>query len=173
MDDINTPASEEPLIDLYSDDYFMSEAIRQATKAYAQEEVPVGAVMVRAGKIIARAYNQVEMLKDATAHAEILVISQCQQVVDDWRLTECTIYVTKEPCPMCAGAIMLSRIKRVVFGVEDTKAGGAGGALDITALKGLNHTCQVSKGVKAEECRNLLKSFFQEKRIRPPLRDVS
>ncbi|MDZ4742389.1 MAG: tRNA adenosine(34) deaminase TadA [Verrucomicrobiota bacterium] len=157
---------DDQVIDLSSDDYFMGEALRQAAKAYAGEEVPIGAVMVRGGKIVARAHNQVEMLKDATAHAEILAISQTQQVVDDWRLTECTLYVTKEPCPMCAGAIMLSRIKRVVFGVGDPKAGGAGGALNILELPGLHHKCSSTGGVRENECQMMLKSFFKEQRQR-------
>src|SRR5208283_1202813 len=95
---------DEPIIDLHSDHYFMGEALRQAAKAYEKEEVPVGAVIVRAGKIIARAFNQVETLKDATAHAEMLALTQAESAVGDWRLTDCTLYVTKEPCAMCAGA---------------------------------------------------------------------
>ncbi len=164
---------EDQIIDLSSDEYFMGEALRQAAKAYAGEEVPVGAVLVKSGRVIARAHNQVEMLKDATAHAEILVISQAQQVVDDWRLNGCTLYVTKEPCPMCAGAIMLSRVSRVVFGAGDPKAGGAGGALNILALPGLHHKCAVSAGVKEDECVNLLKSFFREQRQRRDRDDES
>src|SRR6266498_1047262 len=94
---------DEPIIDLQSDHYFMGEALRQAARAYAAEEVPVGAVVVRAGRIVARAFNQVELLKDATAHAEMLALTQAEGNVGDWRLTDCTLYVTKEPCPMCAG----------------------------------------------------------------------
>jgi len=107
---------EEPIIDLNSDAYFMGEALRQARKAYRAEEVPVGAVIVREGLIIARAFNQVETLKDATAHAEMLAITQAESVVGAWRLTDCELYVTKEPCPMCAGAIVHTRLRRVVFG---------------------------------------------------------
>src|SRR5215472_12909356 len=101
---------DEPIIDLHSDDYFMGEALRQAARAYEAEETPVGAVIVRAGRIIGRAFNQVESLKDATAHAEMLALTQAQEAVGDWRLTECTLYVTKEPCPMCAGAIVHVRL---------------------------------------------------------------
>src|ERR1700677_970455 len=119
------------MIDLHSDDYFMGEALRQAAKAYEREEVPVGAVVVREGRIIARAYNQVELLKDATAHAEMLVLTQAEEVVGDWRLTDCTLYVTKEPCAMCAGAIVHVRLARVVYGVSDPKGGGAGGAINL------------------------------------------
>jgi tRNA(adenine34) deaminase len=96
---------DEPIIDLHSDDYFMREALRQAVRAYEADEVPVGAVIVREGRIIARAFNQVEQLKDATAHAEMLALTQAEETIGDWRLTDCTLYVTKEPCPMCAGAI--------------------------------------------------------------------
>ena len=106
--------ADEPIIDLQSDHFFMGEALRMAARAYAQEEVPIGAVVVRAGRVIARAYNQVELLKDATAHAEMLALTQAQEVVGDWRLTDCTLYVTKEPCPMCAGAVVHVRLARVV-----------------------------------------------------------
>src|SRR6059036_3143064 len=117
---------EEPIIDLQSDHYFMGEALRQAARAYEAEEVPIGAVVVREGRIIGRAFNQVELLKDATAHAEMLALTQAESVVGDWRLSDCTLYVTKEPCPMCAGAIVHVRLARVVFGVADAKAGAAG-----------------------------------------------
>src|SRR5436190_19370113 len=112
---------DEPIIDLQSDHYFMGEALRQAAKAFEAEEVPVGAVVVRAGRIIGRAFNQVEMLKDATAHAEMLALTQAEQAVGDWRLTDCTLYVTKEPCPMCAGALVHVRMRRVVFGCTDPR----------------------------------------------------
>jgi tRNA(adenine34) deaminase len=154
----------EPIIDLHSDDYFMGEALRQAAKAYEREEVPVGAVVVREGKIIARAYNQVETLKDATAHAEMLVLTQAENAVGDWRLTDCTLYVTKEPCPMCAGAVVHTRLKRVVFGAGDPKGGAAGGALNLLQFPTLNHRCEITAGVRSDECRDLLKSFFLEQR---------
>ena len=153
-----------PVIDLQSDDYFMGEALRQASRAYAAGEVPVGAVMVRGGRIIARAYNQVELLKDATAHAEMLVLTQAQQAVGDWRLTDCTLYVTKEPCPMCAGAVVHTRLARVVFGAGDPKGGAAGGALNLLQFPTLNHQCDITGLVRAEESRQLLKSFFAEQR---------
>src|SRR5213592_1844407 len=114
------------MINSSSDDAFMREALRQAQKAYEAAEVPIGAVVVRAGRIIARAYNQVELLKDATAHAEMLALTQAEAAVGDWRLADCTLYVTKEPCPMCAGAIVHTRLARVVFGAPDPKAGAAG-----------------------------------------------
>lgn len=156
----------EPIIDLESDHYFMGEALRQARKAYAAEEVPVGAVVVREGRIIARAYNQVELLKDATAHAEMLALTQAEAAVGDWRLNDCTLYVTKEPCPMCAGAIVHTRVGRVVFGACDTKAGAAGSALNLLQWPTLNHRCAVTREVRAEECRALLRSFFAEQRAK-------
>jgi tRNA(adenine34) deaminase len=154
----------EPIIDLHSDDYFMGEALRQAAKAYEKGEVPVGAVIVREGRIIARAYNQVEELKDATAHAEMLALTQAQNAAGDWRLTDCTLYVTKEPCPMCAGAVVHTRLIRVAFGASDPKGGAAGGALNLLQFPTLNHRCDITAGVRIEECRALLQNFFAEQR---------
>jgi tRNA(adenine34) deaminase len=155
-----------PIIDLHSDDYFMDEALRQAAKAYAKGEVPVGAVVVRAGKIIARAFNQVEELKDATAHAEMLALTQAENAVGDWRLTDCTLYVTKEPCPMCAGAVVHTRLARVVFGAGDSKGGAAGGAMNLLQFPTLNHRCEITAGVRLAECRGQLKSFFAGQRAK-------
>src|SRR6187200_3774790 len=115
------------MLEALPDEYFMREALRQAQKAYAADEVPVGAVVVHGGKIIARACNQVELLKDATAHAEMLALTQAQAEVGDWRLTDCDLFVTKEPCPMCAGALVHVRIRRLVFGCADSRGGAAGG----------------------------------------------
>jgi tRNA(adenine34) deaminase len=156
----------EPLIDLHSDHYFMGEALRQAAKAFAAEEVPIGAVVVREGRIIARASNQVELLKDATAHAEMLALTQAEQAVGDWRLTDCTLYVTKEPCPMCAGAIVHVRLARVVFGVADPKGGAAGSAINLLQFPTLNHQCEITGGVRETECRELLRTFFQKQRAK-------
>ena len=155
---------EDPIIDLQSDHYFMGEALRQAMRAYEAEEVPVGAVIVREGRIIARAFNQVELLKDATAHAEMLAITQAEEVMGDWRLTDCTLYATKEPCPMCAGAIVHVRLKRVVYGLGDPKGGAAGGALNLLQFTGLNHQCEITRGVRETECKVMLQSFFAEQR---------
>ena len=157
---------EPPIIDLESDHYFMGEALRQAAKAYAAGEVPVGAVVVRAGRIIGRAHNQVELLKDATAHAEMVALTQAEGVMGDWRLTDCTLYVTKEPCPMCAGAIVHTRLARVVFGAADPKAGAAGSALNLLDFPGFNHRCIITKGVREPECRSLLQTFFAEQRAK-------
>jgi len=157
---------DEPIIDLQSDHYFMGEALRQAARAYAAEEVPIGAVIVREGRIIARAFNQVELLKDATAHAEMLVLTQAQSLAGDWRLTDCTLYVTKEPCPMCAGAVVHTRLARVVFGAGDPKAGAAGGAMNLLQFPSLNHSCAITAGVREGECRGLLQGFFAEQRMK-------
>jgi tRNA(adenine34) deaminase len=155
---------DEPIIDLQSDHYFMGEALRQAAQAYAAEETPVGAVIVREGRIVARAFNQVELLKDATAHAEMLALTQAEEVAGDWRLNDCTLYVTKEPCPMCAGAVVHVRLARVVFGAGDPKAGAAGGALNLLQFPTFNHQCQITRGVREAECRALLQEFFAEQR---------
>lgn len=153
-----------PVIDLTSDEHFMGDALRQARLAFDADEVPVGAVIVRAGRVIARAFNQVELLKDATAHAEILALTQAAHALGDWRLDDTTLFVTKEPCPMCAGAIVLSRVTRVVFGVADPKSGGAGSVFDITGHGGLNHKVAVVAGVQEAAARQLLQEFFRAKR---------
>ncbi len=155
---------DEPIIDLHSDDYFMGEALRQAARAYEAEETPIGAVIVRAGRIIGRAFNQVELLKDATAHAEMLALTQAQEAAGDWRLTDCSLYVTKEPCPMCAGAIVHTRIARVIFGASDPKGGAAGSAMNLLQFPTLNHRCAITSGLREPECRALLKNFFAEQR---------
>ena len=158
--------SDEPIIDLQSDHYFMGEALRQAAKAFEGDEVPVGAVVVRNGRIIARGYNQVELLKDATAHAEMLALTQAEGAVGDWRLNGCTLYVTKEPCPMCAGAIVHTRLARVVFGANDPKSGAAGGVFNLLQVPSFNHQCEITSGVREEECRSLLQGFFVEQRAK-------
>jgi tRNA(adenine34) deaminase len=156
----------EPMIDLQSDAYFMGEALRLARKAFAAEEVPVGAVVVRAGHIIARAFNQVELLGDATAHAEMLAMTQAEEAVGDWRLSDCDLYVTKEPCPMCAGALVHVRMRRVIFGCPDERGGAAGSALNLLQMEGLNHRCEITAGVLRDDCASLLQSFFREQRDR-------
>jgi tRNA(adenine34) deaminase len=155
---------DDPIIDLRSDVFFMGEALRLAARAFEAGEVPVGAVVVRNGRIIARAFNQVELLKDATAHAEMLALTQAEEVVGDWRLTDCALYVTKEPCPMCAGAVVHVRLARVVFGAGDPKAGAAGGAMNLLQFPTLNHRCEITAGVREEECRALLQTFFAGRR---------
>ncbi|MEX1119277.1 MAG: tRNA adenosine(34) deaminase TadA [Terrimicrobiaceae bacterium] len=146
------------------DEHFMDEALRQARKAFAADEVPVGAVIVRHGEILAKAWNQVEMLKDATAHAEMLAITIAENAIEDWRLNACDLYVTKEPCPMCAGAIVHARLRRVIFGCPDPKGGAAGGLINILQLPGLNHQCEITGGVRAAESAALLREFFLARR---------
>lgn len=159
--------SDENFIDVQSDDYFMQQALREAQKAYDADEVPVGAVIVREGKIIARSWNQVETLKDATAHAEMLSLTSAQAALGDWRLEGCTLYVTKEPCPMCAGAIVHCRPDRVVFGCPDGKGGAAGGWINLlNSNPPLNHRCEVTSGVMGDECLGILQSFFRAARQR-------
>jgi len=156
--------SDDPVIDLASDTFMMGQALRQAQKAFLAEEVPIGAVIVRNGSIIARAHNQVETLKDATAHAEMLALTQAQEVQGDWRLNDCDLYVTKEPCPMCAGAIVHCRIRRVIFGCGDPRGGAAGGFINLLQQPTLNHASEVTPGVLEEESIHLLKAFFHEAR---------
>ncbi len=146
------------------DEYFMRDALRQAQKAYAADEVPVGAVVVRAGTIIARAHNQVELLKDATAHAEMLALTEAEAAVGDWRLTECELYVTKEPCAMCAGALVHTRIRRVILGCTDPAAGAAGSVVNLLQMPALNHQCQITSGVLQNECAAILQGFFRKRR---------
>ena len=160
-------AKDEPIIDLHSDDHFMREALRQAARAYEAEEVPVGAVVVCEGRVIARDFNRVELLKDATAHAEMLALTAAEAAVGDWRLNGCTLYATNEPCPMCAGAIVHCRLDRVVFGAADSKGGAAGGAMNMLQFPTLNHNCDITAGVREEDCRALLLQFFKDKRSKP------
>ena len=157
-------ATTETMIESPGDESFMREALRQAQKANEAGEVPVGAVIVREGKIIARAYNQVELLKDATAHAEMLALTQAEAAVGDWRLTECDLYVTKEPCAMCAGALVHTRIRRVIFGCTDPAAGAAGSVMNLLQMPVLNHRCDIASGVLQEECATILQDFFRKRR---------
>ena len=152
------------MIEPSTDQYFMHEALRQAQKAYAADEVPVGAVVVREGKIIARSHNQVELLKDATAHAEMLALTQAEAAVGDWRLTDCDLYVTKEPCAMCAGAVVHTRIRRVIFGCADPSAGAAGSMMNLLQIPALNHRCEITSGVFQRECAAILQDFFRKRR---------
>jgi tRNA(adenine34) deaminase len=150
--------------DWQPDVFYMQSALRCAHKAAVADEVPIGAVIVRNGEVIGRAWNQVEMLKDATAHAEMLAITQAEAAVGDWRLNECDLYVTKEPCAMCAGAIVHCRIRRVIFGCPDAKGGAAGGFINLLQMPNLNHRSEVTPGVMGAECLELLQAFFSERR---------
>ena len=146
------------------DSRFMLAALAEARRAAAEDEAPVGAVLVRDGEIVARDRNRRERLHDPTAHAEMLVISAFAAEVESWRLTDCTLYVTLEPCAMCAGAVVLARIPRVVFGAFDPKAGAAGSVMDVLRHPKLNHRADVAGGVMAAECGALLVEFFAGKR---------
>ncbi len=159
----------EPLL---GDDYFMARALSEALAAFDAGEVPVGAVAVKNGVIVARAGNQVEALKDATAHAEILVLTQAAAALGDWRMEEVEIFVTKEPCAMCAGAMVNARVKRVVYGLADPRSGACGSALDVTGFPGMLWQVEVRGGVLAEECGALMKEFFRRVRERKSCRDV-
>jgi len=145
---------------------FMGVALRLARKAFQADEVPVGAVVVRGGRIIARAYNQVELLKDATAHAEMLALTQAEAAIGDWRLVDCDLYVTKEPCAMCAGAVVHTRIRRVIFGCADLSAGAAGSMINLLQMPTLNHRCEITSGVLQKECAAVLQDFFAQRRER-------
>lgn len=156
-------SEDEPIV--FSDEHYMRMAIRQAEQAFQAGEVPIGAVIIHEGEVIAKSWNQVEMLKDATAHAEILALTQASAHLDRWRLHGCTLYVTKEPCPMCAGALVNSRIDRVVFGLGDDKGGGCGGAFSIHDHDGLLHKVPSEGQCCEEDCRLLIQSFFKMRRL--------
>jgi tRNA(adenine34) deaminase len=159
------------MIEPRPDEYFMREALLMAGKAAQSREVPIGAVIVREGKIIARAHNQVELLKDATAHAEMLALTQAEAAVGDWRLLDCDLYVTKEPCPMCAGALVHTRVRRVIFGCADPAAGAAGSVVNLLQMPTLNHRCDIAVGVLENECAAILKDFFRQRRDSPDKTD--
>lgn len=147
-----------------TDDIGMAEALAEARAAEAEDEVPIGCVVVRGGSILARGHNRRVQLADPTAHAEILAIREAARALGDWRLEACTLFVTLEPCPMCAGAIVQARIPRVVFGCADPKAGACRTLYQITSDSRLNHRCEVLGGVRGEECAALLSAFFAGKR---------
>jgi tRNA(adenine34) deaminase len=148
-------------LDRNQDEYFMNEAIKEAKKAEELNEVPIGAVIVIGGKVISRAHNLRESQQKATAHAELLAIDKACQVMGSWRLEDATLYVTLEPCPMCSGAILLSRVKRVVYGAADPKGGVAGTFMNLLQDERFNHQSEVTKGVLESECGTLLSSFFR------------
>ena len=147
-----------------TDECFMKEAVRQAGKAAAISEVPIGCVIVYEGKIIARGYNRRNTDHSTLAHAEIAAIKKASKKLNDWRLEDCTLYVTLEPCPMCAGAIVQARIPRVVIGCMNPKAGSAGSVVNLLDQKGFNHRCEIVEGILREECSNILKEFFKDLR---------
>ncbi|ETI66060.1 tRNA adenosine(34) deaminase TadA [Neobacillus vireti] len=148
------------------DEYFMKEAIKEAKKAEELEEVPIGAVLVIDGRIISRAHNLRESIQNAVAHAELLAIDQACRELGSWRLEEAVLYVTLEPCPMCSGSIILSRVKRVVYGAADPKGGCAGTLMNLLQDERFNHQSEVTKGVMETECGQLLSDFFRKIRDR-------
>ncbi|MBQ7397251.1 MAG: tRNA adenosine(34) deaminase TadA [Clostridia bacterium] len=148
---------------LSQDEIFMREALAEAKVAFALGEVPVGAVVVREGQIIARGHNRREIDRLATAHAELLAMEAACRAIGSWRLSDCTLYVTLEPCPMCAGTVVNARMGRVVYGAKDAKAGAMGSVLSVNAYP-LNHKAQVTAGVLEQECVGILREFFESKR---------
>lgn len=147
-------------------EYFMHEAIKEAEKARAIGEVPIGAVVVLDGKIIGRGYNQRETTNDATTHAEMLAIQEANRNLDNWRLEDAELFVTLEPCPMCSGAIILSRIKKVYYGASDLKGGTAGTLYNLLEDERFNHQAEVERGLLEDVCKELLQSFFRELRLK-------
>jgi tRNA(adenine34) deaminase len=146
------------------DEYFMRMAIREATRALDHDDVPIGTVIARGGELIATAHNERELRQDPTAHAEALALRQAAQELGSWRVLDAVLYVTLEPCAMCAGAIVLARIPRVVFGAYDPKAGACGSVLDVLREPRLNHRPELAGGLLAEECGGLLSEFFASRR---------
>lgn len=146
------------------DEFYMWLAYNQAIEAWRQDEVPIGAVIELGGEVIGSAHNQRDSTRDPTAHAEIIALGQAARALGDWRLNEATLYVTKEPCPMCSGATLMSRVKRVVYAVSDPKMGCLGGATDLNELPHVNHHLLITRGVLEQPCLELLKAYFQLKR---------
>ncbi|GAB6187715.1 tRNA adenosine(34) deaminase TadA [Thermopirellula anaerolimosa] len=146
------------------DEHFMMLALQQAEEAAAEDEVPVGAVIVHAGRVVAAAHNQRERLRDPTAHAEMIAVTQAADSLNSWRLENCTLYVTLEPCPMCAGAVLQARIPRVVYGADDPKAGAVRSLYRLLEDPRLNHRCEIRGGVLAERCGAVLSEFFRKQR---------
>ncbi len=145
-------------------EYYMEQALKEAEKAYKKLEVPVGAVIVKEGKIIARAHNQKETKTDTTKHAEIMAIQKASKKLQSWRLIDCEMYITLEPCPMCAGAIINSRIKKIYIGAMDEKTGAVGSILNLLEDYTFNHKVEIEKGILQNKCENILKKFFKELR---------
>ena len=153
---------------LRDDSFFMTLAYNQAIDAWRRDEVPIGAVIEYGGEPIAAAHNEVESTGDPTAHAEMLALTQAARALGDWRLNGATLFVTKEPCPMCSGAALMSRLARVVFAVSDPKMGCLGGATDLNDIASINHHFSITRGILEPECRELLQAFFRKKRKSPP-----
>lgn len=153
---MNEPLSEDVI--------YMRMALREAERAAVAGEVPCGAVIIKDGQILGKAHNQTELLKDPTAHAEVLAITQAAAALENWRLTDAVLYVTKEPCPMCAGAIVLARLKKVVWGCDDPKRGGARSKFEILDHADLNHRVEIQTGILEDECKAVIQNFFRKRR---------
>ena len=149
---------------LVKDEFYMQEALKEAQRAFDEEEVPIGAVIVHQGRLVARAYNQTRRLKDPTAHAEMIAITQAANALQDERLAACRLYVTIEPCTMCAGAMVWSRIARLIYGAADPKAGACGSVLNVPANERLNHHVEVTAGVAVDAAGALMTDFFERLR---------
>jgi len=163
------PGVESLFPSLAEDEKYMRLALRQADIAYEAGEVPIGCVIVKEGRVVGKGYNQVEQLRDATAHAEILAIGAASGALENWRLEGCTLYVTLEPCPMCAGAILNSRISRVVYGSTDSRFGGCGTTIDVLTGNALQRAVALNGGVLADECLGVIRAFFQAMRAKKGL----
>lgn len=146
------------------DAYYMQLAYNEAIEAWKEDEVPIGAIIVADHAIIAKAHNRRDSLRDPTAHAEMLAITQAASAIGDWRLNAATLYVTKEPCPMCAGAGLMARLGRVVYAVSDSKMGCFGGSINVNEIPGVNHRCELTSGILQAECLQLIQAYFQLKR---------
>ena len=144
-----------------NDEYFMTEALKEAQKAFDIDEVPIGAVIEHKGEIIGRGYNRRNTEKNPLMHAEIIAINEAAKVIGDWRIEDCTMYVTVEPRPMCSGAIVQARIPKVVFGTHNAKAGCGGSIINLLQMEKLNHRCEVVSGIMEDECRDMMKMFFK------------
>ena len=145
----------------FNDEYYMREALKLAKEAYDIDEVPIGAVIVHKGEIIGRGFNKRNSLANPLGHAEIIAINEAAQYLNDWRIEECTMYVTVEPCPMCSGAIVQARIPRVVFGARNKQAGCAGSVINLLQIDALNHQVDITEGVLQEECSSIMTEFFK------------
>lgn len=156
--------NEDTFNDTAADEFYIRQALNLAQQAFQADEVPVGAVIVHEGKMIAAAHNQREMLRDPTAHAEMIAITQAAEAIGDWRLDKCTLYVTLEPCPMCCGALLQSRMKRLVYGALDPKAGAVQSLYTLGNDPRMNHQLLITSGVMSRECGSILTHFFQQKR---------
>ena len=149
-----------------SHEWYMGEALKEARKAYDKDETPVGAVIVKDGKVIARGHNEKELKQDPTFHAEIAAIKKACKKLNSWRLNDCDMYVTLEPCPMCAGALIQARLRKLYIGTSDPKAGAAGSVIDVLAVDKFNHMVEVEYGILEDECSEILKDFFRNLRVR-------